>query len=68
MDGLVASDEEVRKSIIDRKTWKSRISMIVKENTSRNSGGRCSSRNNIAVQYHLNELRDKLSRLVFVVV
>jgi hypothetical protein len=38
VDGLVTSDEEVGKFILDREAWRSSISMIVKENTSINSG------------------------------
>jgi hypothetical protein len=32
VDGLVTSDEEVRKLIVDRKAWRSRIKMIVAAN------------------------------------
>jgi hypothetical protein len=34
----VTSVEEVGKLMLDRKAWRSRISMIMKENTSSNSG------------------------------
>jgi hypothetical protein len=32
VDGLVTSDEEVRKLILDREAWRSRIKMIVAAN------------------------------------
>jgi hypothetical protein len=32
VDGLVASDEEVRKLILDREAWRSRIKMMVAVN------------------------------------
>jgi hypothetical protein len=47
-NGLVTSDEEVGKLVPDREAWRSRISMIVKENISCNSG-RCRARSDIVV-------------------
>ena len=43
VDGLVSSDVEVGKLMLDREAWKSRISMIVKANKSSHSG-RCKTR------------------------
>jgi hypothetical protein len=40
VDGLVISDEEVRKLMLDREAWRSRIKMIVAKNKDVNSSKR----------------------------
>jgi hypothetical protein len=40
VDGLVTSDEEVRKPMLDREAWRSRIKMIVAAKKEVDSGKR----------------------------
>jgi hypothetical protein len=80
VDGLVSSDEDVRKLMLDRKAWppRSRIQVAVAANKevdsskSRRGDGkiqRVKSRSFIvAILYNLIELRDILSRLVVVII
>jgi hypothetical protein len=44
VDGLVTSDEEVRKLMLDREAWRSRIKMIVAANKEVDSSNREDSR------------------------
>jgi hypothetical protein len=46
VDGLVTSDEEVGKLMLDRAAWRSRISMILKDIIYSN-GGRCRTRDDV---------------------
>jgi hypothetical protein len=64
-DGPVTSDEEVGELMLHREAWRSRIGMIVKENSSSNSG-RCRTRSDFVIYCNLVGLQDILSRLVVV--
>jgi hypothetical protein len=76
VEELVTSDEEVRKLMLDREAWRSRIKMVVAKNKEVDSSKREESsirRINtrsaiVVIKYSLIELRDILSRLVVFVV
>jgi hypothetical protein len=56
----------VEKLMLDRDAWSSGITMIAKESTASNSE-RSGTRSNIIVEYYFIELRDIITRIVFVV-
>jgi hypothetical protein len=75
VDGLVTSDEEVRKLMLEREAWRSRIKMTVAANKEVHSSRREDSKISrikttraiVLIEYNFIELRNILSRVVVVV-